>query len=232
MRVRAHVDALVGQELGRAHLVEEDEGADHLPLRPTAGPGEPSSRRGRPHAARSAVSIASALARSPSAGRGRDSSSLASSPVMGGAGSTQQNGVGRRRATRPGRRACRKARSGQAFLEKPSVPSRIVKVGMSALSCRLRDPGPSPLRPDNSITPRGYIPRFPAAWTDVPFLQGCRAASPHHGTIHSSTRSAQGRAGSCLLRPGDHLGKIRLPTPIRKYLMGSVSAHAKPDDTN
>jgi hypothetical protein len=30
--VGADVDALAGQELGRAHLVEEDEGADHLPL--------------------------------------------------------------------------------------------------------------------------------------------------------------------------------------------------------
>ena len=32
MRVRTHVNALIGQELGRAHLVEEDEGADHLAL--------------------------------------------------------------------------------------------------------------------------------------------------------------------------------------------------------
>jgi hypothetical protein len=33
VRMRADVDALAGQELCRAHLVEEDEGADHLPLR-------------------------------------------------------------------------------------------------------------------------------------------------------------------------------------------------------
>jgi hypothetical protein len=33
MRVRTHIHAARGQELGRAHLVEEDEGADHLPLR-------------------------------------------------------------------------------------------------------------------------------------------------------------------------------------------------------
>ena len=32
VRVGAHVDALVGQELRRPHLVEEDERADHLPL--------------------------------------------------------------------------------------------------------------------------------------------------------------------------------------------------------
>ena len=32
VRMRAHVDALIGQELGRPHLVEEDERADHLPL--------------------------------------------------------------------------------------------------------------------------------------------------------------------------------------------------------
>lgn len=32
VRVRAHVDALVGQELGGAHLIEEDEGAYHLAL--------------------------------------------------------------------------------------------------------------------------------------------------------------------------------------------------------
>ena len=31
VRVRAHVDAGADQELGRSHLVEEDEGADHLP---------------------------------------------------------------------------------------------------------------------------------------------------------------------------------------------------------
>ena len=30
--MRAHVHALAGDELHRAHLVEEDEGADHLPL--------------------------------------------------------------------------------------------------------------------------------------------------------------------------------------------------------
>src|SRR5690606_7702024 len=33
MRVRAYVDALAGQQLGRPGLVEEDERADHLPLR-------------------------------------------------------------------------------------------------------------------------------------------------------------------------------------------------------
>ena len=33
MRVRPHVNALSGQELGRPGLVEEDEGAHHLPLR-------------------------------------------------------------------------------------------------------------------------------------------------------------------------------------------------------
>ncbi len=33
VRMRAHVDALAGQELGRPHLVEEDERADHLPRR-------------------------------------------------------------------------------------------------------------------------------------------------------------------------------------------------------
>ena len=32
VRMRAHVDALAEQELRRAHLVEEDERADHLPL--------------------------------------------------------------------------------------------------------------------------------------------------------------------------------------------------------
>ena len=32
MRVRAHIDALIGQEFSRAHLVEKDEGADHLAL--------------------------------------------------------------------------------------------------------------------------------------------------------------------------------------------------------
>ena len=33
MRVRAHVDALIGQKLGRSHLVEKDEGPDHLATR-------------------------------------------------------------------------------------------------------------------------------------------------------------------------------------------------------
>ena len=33
MRVRPDIDALTGQHLGRARLVEEDEGPDHLPLR-------------------------------------------------------------------------------------------------------------------------------------------------------------------------------------------------------
>jgi hypothetical protein len=32
MRVRADVQPPPGQELARPHLVEEDEGADHLPL--------------------------------------------------------------------------------------------------------------------------------------------------------------------------------------------------------
>ena len=32
VRVRAHVDAVADQELGRPHLVEEDEGPDHLLL--------------------------------------------------------------------------------------------------------------------------------------------------------------------------------------------------------
>src|SRR5207237_6674831 len=32
VRMRTHVDALIGQKLGRAHLVEEDEGSDHLAL--------------------------------------------------------------------------------------------------------------------------------------------------------------------------------------------------------
>ncbi len=32
MRMRAHVDAAADQELGRSHLVEEDEGAHHLLL--------------------------------------------------------------------------------------------------------------------------------------------------------------------------------------------------------
>ena len=32
MRMRAHVDALAEEELGRAHLVPEDERADHLAL--------------------------------------------------------------------------------------------------------------------------------------------------------------------------------------------------------
>ncbi len=31
MRVRAHVDTLFGDEFRRSHLVEEHEGADHLP---------------------------------------------------------------------------------------------------------------------------------------------------------------------------------------------------------
>ena len=33
MRVRAHVDAVAGAELGRAHVVEEDERPDHAALR-------------------------------------------------------------------------------------------------------------------------------------------------------------------------------------------------------
>src|SRR4051812_41609295 len=32
MRVRSHIHPGAEQELGRPHLVEEDEGADHLPL--------------------------------------------------------------------------------------------------------------------------------------------------------------------------------------------------------
>ncbi len=32
MRVRPHVEPLPGDELNRPHLVEEDEGTDHLPL--------------------------------------------------------------------------------------------------------------------------------------------------------------------------------------------------------
>lgn len=28
----AHIDAAAGQEFGRSHLIEEDEGADHLPF--------------------------------------------------------------------------------------------------------------------------------------------------------------------------------------------------------
>ncbi len=31
MRMRAHVEALAGEELTRPHLIEEDEWADHLP---------------------------------------------------------------------------------------------------------------------------------------------------------------------------------------------------------
>ncbi len=33
VRVRPHVDASASEELRRPHLVEEDEGTDHLPLR-------------------------------------------------------------------------------------------------------------------------------------------------------------------------------------------------------
>ena len=33
MRMRAHVEAVAGGKLHRAELVEEDEGADHAPLR-------------------------------------------------------------------------------------------------------------------------------------------------------------------------------------------------------
>ena len=33
MRMRAHVDAHAGLEFGRAHVIDEDEGADHAPLR-------------------------------------------------------------------------------------------------------------------------------------------------------------------------------------------------------
>ena len=32
MRMRPHVEAAAGQELAGSHLVEEDEGAHHLPL--------------------------------------------------------------------------------------------------------------------------------------------------------------------------------------------------------
>lgn len=32
MRVRPHVEALAGNELAGAHLIEEDEWADHLPF--------------------------------------------------------------------------------------------------------------------------------------------------------------------------------------------------------
>src|SRR5262245_42973408 len=38
MRMRPHVDALTRDELDRAHLVEEDEGANHLALRVRQGP--------------------------------------------------------------------------------------------------------------------------------------------------------------------------------------------------
>ena len=38
MGVRAHVDAAADQELGRPHLVEEDEGPDHLLLGRGQGP--------------------------------------------------------------------------------------------------------------------------------------------------------------------------------------------------
>jgi hypothetical protein len=33
VRMRSHVDAFADDELGRSHLVEEDERPDHLPLR-------------------------------------------------------------------------------------------------------------------------------------------------------------------------------------------------------
>ena len=33
MRVRAHVEAVAGTEFGRAHMIEEDERADHARLR-------------------------------------------------------------------------------------------------------------------------------------------------------------------------------------------------------
>ena len=47
MGMRAHVDALSGEELGRPHLVEEDERPDHLPAAARAGRGAPRSRRDR-----------------------------------------------------------------------------------------------------------------------------------------------------------------------------------------
>ena len=40
MRMRAHVDAFAEQEFGRAHLVEEDEGADHLAADRGQGPAD------------------------------------------------------------------------------------------------------------------------------------------------------------------------------------------------
>ena len=52
VRMRPHVDALADQELGRPHLVEEDEGPDHLLLAPPARRGAPRSRRDRARAAR------------------------------------------------------------------------------------------------------------------------------------------------------------------------------------
>ena len=39
MRMRAHVDALTGQEFRRSRLIEENEGADHLTAR--SGQGAP-----------------------------------------------------------------------------------------------------------------------------------------------------------------------------------------------
>jgi Tfp pilus assembly protein PilF len=58
VRVRAHVDALARHELHRAHLVEEDEGADHLALAVRQGAAhlEPPRSRARGTITRSSAS--------------------------------------------------------------------------------------------------------------------------------------------------------------------------------
>jgi hypothetical protein len=52
MRMRTHVHALAGDELHRAEMIEENEGADHLPLAMAARGGRRSRRRDRGFAAR------------------------------------------------------------------------------------------------------------------------------------------------------------------------------------
>ena len=116
VRMRPHVDALAGEKLGRSHLIEEDEGPDHLP-----------ARRRQRAAHREAAEVAGArddegLDRIGGDRVGRNGieahSRLLIGPGPRGSGSPGRSGPARRRAPiPPSRRNCRQtscARQGRS----------------------------------------------------------------------------------------------------------------------
>ena len=67
MRMRPYVHASTQQKLSGTHLIEEDEGPDHLSSNSMAAPAAPKSRRGRARATMT-MSIASQANVSPGLG--------------------------------------------------------------------------------------------------------------------------------------------------------------------